>query len=110
MLRAPESRPRALPYKRCHDEHLAGVARPDDQEQRVIAHQIFRRCIERRKAYSGEQKQRQRAAERMDFGHELCATWSLAKARSVTDPAPTRTVYLAAECRSRARHRQRISG
>ena len=64
-LRAPESGSGAVPRERRDHQHLSCIAGPDDQEQRVVPHQIFRRSVERGEAHAPQQKQRQGLAERM---------------------------------------------
>ena len=61
---APEARPGAVPRERRDEEHLSRVARPHDEQQRVVANEILGRRIERRQAQTGEQEQRQRVRER----------------------------------------------
>ena len=56
--------PALMPGERRDHQHLAGVTRPDDEEQRVVPHQILRRRVERRQAEPGEKEERQRARAR----------------------------------------------
>ena len=62
MARAPEAVAASVPRDRRDDDRLAGVARPHDEEHRVIANEILRRRVERAQAKAREQEQRQRAA------------------------------------------------
>ncbi|MFO1396663.1 MAG: hypothetical protein U1F48_06335 [Burkholderiales bacterium] len=65
MLRAPEVRPRAMARERRDDRHLPRVARPHDQEQRVVAHDVLRGGVEQREEHAGEHEHRQGGAQRM---------------------------------------------
>ena len=54
-----------MPCERRDDERLAGVARPDDEQQRVVADQILRVASSAGQAKAREQEQRQRVPQRM---------------------------------------------
>ena len=56
VARAPEARPVAVPGDRRRDQHLPGVARPDDQEERVVADEELGRGVERAEAKAGEER------------------------------------------------------
>ncbi len=47
--------------ERRDDQHLACVARPHDEKERMVADEVLRRRVERREAEPGEQKDRERA-------------------------------------------------
>src|ERR1043166_3467364 len=69
MARAPETVAGAPPVERRHYQHRPRISRPDDEEQRVVAHEILRRRVERREARAGKEEQRQRAAKGNGVGH-----------------------------------------
>jgi hypothetical protein len=60
-LRAPEARAGAMPCEGRHDQHLPGVAGPDDEKQRVALDEVLRRRVERSEAKTGQQKDGQRS-------------------------------------------------
>jgi len=66
MLRAPEVRAEAMACVRRHRGHLSGVARPHDDQRRVVAQeQELRRRVERGEAEPRAEEQRQGPAQRM---------------------------------------------
>ena len=63
---APETASASMPGKGRDDQHLADVAGPDDEEERVVLNEVFRRRVERREAEPREQKHGQ-STPRVEF-------------------------------------------
>jgi hypothetical protein len=65
VARAPEPGAAALPGDRRGDQHLSGVPGPHHQEERVLLHEVFRRGVQGGKANSGQEEERDGAAQRV---------------------------------------------
>ena len=63
VARAPEVAAAAVPRDRRHDHHLAGIAGPHDEDQRVVAHEVLRGRVERAEEEPGEEDEGEGAAE-----------------------------------------------
>ena len=58
VARAPEAAAASMPGDRHDDEHLARVARPDDEEKGVVANEVLRRRVERAEEQPREEEER----------------------------------------------------